>query len=189
MLEGAGLGTVVAEVEDGIEAIAQTRALNPDLLMLDVAMPGEQGTVVLNEVKRWSPQTCVIVCTGLTGAGLLNQLIAGGVDGLFMKRGDPQHLIGAIPEILDGKRIISPDIQKILRDRSEASELTPRELQVLQLLVDGLSNRDAGEKLGVSAKTVDNHKTNLMRKLGVHSQAQLLAFALREGLIDASKEL
>lgn len=189
MLEDAQLAEIIALAQDGLEAISLVRTHQPDLLLLDIAMPGAQGLEVFNEVRRWSPQTRVIVCTGLTSTGLLKKLITAGVDGLFMKRGDPQSLLDAVPRVLEGEKEVAKDIIALLEDAPQSSDLTPRELQILSLLTNGFSNQNIGERLGVSAKTIDNHRTNLMRKLGVHSQAELLAYALREGLIEGQKEL
>lgn len=180
---------VVAEASDGLQAIAALRQHRPSLLLLDVQMPLAGGLEVLVEARRWSPDTKVVILTGVSSAGKIGELVASGVDGLFSKSEDHVELIARLPNILSGQRHIAGRFEEMLRDAPDAPELSDRERQTLNLIVSGRSNREIGETLGISAKTVDRHRTNLMRKLDVHSVAQLIAYALREGLIDPSAEL
>ena len=181
--------SIVAEAQDGLEAISLVRRHKPGLLTLDMAMPYAQGLEIYEEVRRWSPDTCIVVFTGLTSLGLLSVLVTAGVDGLFAKRGDPDKLRESIPVILSGGKVIAPEIVAILEEGTPASSLTARERQILSLVATGLSNKEIASRLGVSLKTVDNHRTNLMRKLDVHSVAELLSYALREGLLEGSDQL
>ena len=175
------------EAQDGLEAIATVRAKRPDLLSLDVAMPFAQGIGVYLEARRWSPDTKIIVFTGMTSRTILGELVRAGVDGLFLKSGDPKHLINAIPLVMNGGRVISPDVVDLLENTPE-NGLTEREQQILGFVATGNTNREIAETLGISFKTVDHHRTNLMRKLGVHSTAELLGYAFREGYLDHSRE-
>lgn len=181
--------SVVAEANDGLQAISLTRQHRPNLLTLDIAMPYAQGVDVFHEVRRWAPDTKVVIFTGLSSVGLMSELVAAGVDGLFSKSGDPEGLAAAIPVILHGGKVVGPEVRALLQDTPEAPGLTAREAQILTLIAAGKNNREIAEHLGVSAKTVDNHRTNLMRKLGVHSVAELLSYALREGYLDTAKYL
>ena len=178
---------IVAEAGDGLEAIAMVRRHRPALLTLDLAMPYAQGIGVFHEARRWSPDTRVVVFTGLTSRHLLGELVREGVDGLFMKNGDPQLLADALPLVMGGARVIAPEVSALVED-APAQGLTAREAQVLRLIAMGHANKAIAEHLGVSFKTVDHHRTNLMRKLGVHSTAELLGYALREGYLDHSRE-
>jgi DNA-binding NarL/FixJ family response regulator len=187
ILENDGRFETPIEATDGLEAIALVRRHRPNLLTLDIAMPYAQGVEVFMEVRRWSPDTKTIVFSGLTSHTVLNELVELGVDGLFMKNGNPDLLVQAIPAVMAGKRVISPDILELLKD-APGENLTKRERQILGLVVSGNSNRNIAEILGISIKTVDHHRTSLMRKLGVHSTAELLAYALREGYLDHSRE-
>jgi len=181
--------TIVAEAGDGLEAISLVRQHKPGLLTLDMAMPYAQGLEIYEEVRRWSPGTRIIVFTGLTSLGLLSELVTAGVDGLFAKRGDPDKLRESVPLILNGGKVIAPEIVTLLEEGTLASSLTARERQILSLVATGLQNKEIAARLGVSLKTVDNHRTNLMRKLDVHSVAELLSYALREGLLEGSDQL
>ena len=185
ILTSAGL-TIAGEAENGLEAIAQVRDHQPTLLTLDIAMPYARGIEVFGEVRRWSPDTKIMVFSGLTSASLVRELDDAKADGIFLKSGDMAQFAQAVPRVLVGERIVLQDAKDMLSRASETPDLTMRERQVLSLLAQGLSNKDISARLGISAKTVDNHRTNLMAKLRAHSMAELLSFALREGFLDSS---
>lgn len=180
---------VVAEATDGLEAIALTRRHQPDLLTLDIAMPYAQGISVFAEIRRWSPGTRVAIFSGITSARLLADLQAAGVDGIFTKRGDISEFVTAVPTILKGGKVISSDAAAIIEGGAGADALTIREQQVVSQIASGLTTRQIAEVLGVSPKTVENHRSNIMRKLDVDSMAKLLAYAIREGLFDPQTQL
>ena len=188
LIEPNGL-SIVAEASNGLETIAALRQYRPHLLMLDVQMPMAGGAEVVLEARRWSPETRVVVLTGVSSAGKLAELIEIGVDGLFSKATENDDLYQALPLILRGGRRISTYVTDLLENRPAQVSLTDRERQTLNLIVAGRSNKEMATILGISIKTVDRHRSNLMQKLGVHSVAQMIAFALREGLIDPSAEL
>ncbi|TDK45741.1 response regulator [Antarcticimicrobium luteum] len=187
ILTSAGLD-VVAEASDGLEAIAMIRSHRPALLTLDIAMPYSRGIEVFGEARRWSPETRIIVFSGMTSTGLLSELAGAGADAIFLKRDELESFSASIPKVMSGQRILGPGVRDLLDSTSSIETLTARERQILNLVAQGLNNRDIGARLGVSAKTVDNHRTNLMRKVNVHSAAELLALALREGLLDTNRE-
>ncbi|MCH2078229.1 MAG: response regulator transcription factor [Rhodobacteraceae bacterium] len=176
-------GTVAAEAGDGLEAIAMVRRHKPNLLLLDIAMPYARGIEVFGEVRRWSPDTRVIVFSGMTSAGLIGELAQAGADGIFLKREDLTALVTSIPAIMEGRHTFGPGVKDLI-ENSGKTDLTARERQVLGLVAQGLSNREIGDRLAISAKTVDNHRSKLMRKINVHSVAELMSYAMREGLLD-----
>ena len=182
-------GEVVSEAANGLDAVSEAKRRKPDLMTLDIAMPYAQGIVVFGEVKRWSPATKVIIFSGITSARLLRDFEATGADGIFTKRGDYEEFEAAIPVILQGGRVVASDARAMIERARMQSDLSPRDLQIISLLVSGASRTTIAEQLGMSAKTVDNHRTSIMAKLGVHSMAELLALALREGLLDAQTQL
>lgn len=188
-LETPGLITpsgieVVAEAANGIEAISAVRQHKPTLLMLDVQMPLAGGVEVLIEVRRWSPATKVVAMTGVTAVGLVSALVDAGVDGLFSKADDNTEMYQRLPGILNGRPYIAASFLDILDTSKDQSGLTGRERQILNLIISGQSNKEIAATLGISVKTVDKHRTSMMQKVGVHSVPQLMAYALREGLID-----
>ncbi|MEM1384965.1 MAG: response regulator transcription factor [Pseudomonadota bacterium] len=116
----------------------------------------------------------------------MSELIASGVDGLFLKRGDPTTLFRGLQLVTEGGKFVAPDVVALLGERPPGPDLTMRERQTLSLVAQGLTNAEIAARLHISPKTVDKHRTSLMAKLDVHSMSELLAHALREGLLDAS---
>lgn len=178
--------TICDAVADGIRAIGAVRKHQPDLLMLDVTMPHAGGTEVLIEVRRWSPETKVVVLTAVQASGKIAELVEAGADGVFCKSDEMDELAAAIPKIMEGGRIICSRFTRMLEDAADIEPLTARERQILNLVVSGQTNREIGETLGISVKTVDRHRTSVMQKAGARSAAELIAYALREGLVDPS---
>jgi len=188
LVEAEGLD-VVAEAMTGREALAAVKRHKPSLITLDVSMPDVGGHEVIHELRRWSPQTRIAVFTGVTAPGLISSLVQSGVDGLFSKSGTSQTLLEKVPLILRGGHFVDERFLQILENEPDTPALTAREHQVLNLLVSGRSNREISEVLGISSKTVEKHRGSLMGKLNVNSIAQLLARALKDGLIDPAREL
>ena len=173
---------VVAEAGDGFATIALAKRLKPDLLLLDVAMPKAGGLAVIGEVKRWSPATRVAVLTGITGTSVLAQLRDSGAVGLLSKVCTAHELDRGLRRIIDGEEYVSEDLRAAVEAGGAIGALTMRERQVLELAAQGSSNTEIAALLNISTKTAENHRTNLMRKLGVHSAAELVALVLRENL-------
>lgn len=189
ILESIGEVEIVGEAENGLEAISLAKEKQPSLLTLDAAMPLARGMEVFVEVRRWSPKTRIIVVTGFTAKGHLADWIAADVDGLFLKSCKPDEMRHGFELVLNGGAYVSKSVLAILEQESEVPSLTSRERQVLHLIAEGSNNGEIAERLSVSAKTVDNHRTNMMAKLDVHSIAQLIAYALKEGILDQSQQL
>ena len=174
---------VVETVENGIDAIAAIRKHRPDLVMLDVSMPHAGGTEVLIEARRWSAASKIVIFTGIESGGKIAELVETGADGVFCKADDLSVVTDSIPHILQGARVVCERFTNLLDDAAGLEPLTDRERQVLNLVVAGRTNKEIAATLGISAKTVDRHRTSVMGKTGSHSAAELIAYALREGLI------
>lgn len=188
-LETLGLVTpqginVLAEAENGFAAVTEVKIHQPDLLLLDISMPLAGGAEVVLDVQRWSPGTRIVILTGIHAPGLIAQLLEAEVAGMFSKGADLEELYRNLPLILRGGRYITPGFERILRDQQTTPALTGREHQILNMIVAGKTNKEIAGQLVISHKTVDKHRTSLMDKLDVHSVAELLAYAFREGLID-----
>jgi DNA-binding NarL/FixJ family response regulator len=175
---------VVAVAANGIEAIALIKRHQPDCAILDLSMPGANGLEAMIEAKRWSPRTRFAVITGNRSDALFVQLVDAGVSGIFLKSASPDSLCDGIRRIVAGGRVIPSDIASLAGGDAGRTQLTAREIEVLQAIARGNSNVQIAGLLGISPKTVDSHRTTLMRKMDVHSTATLLVRAMREGLID-----
>ncbi|MBL8144108.1 MAG: response regulator transcription factor [Acidobacteria bacterium] len=191
ILEGEADITVVDEAADGhaaVDAVARTEA---DVLVLDLTMPGRDGLEVLAHVARLRPALRVIVLTMHAGREYVARATQEGAAGYLLKDSAVQDLVNAVRAVVGGGTYYSPAIRQQLDQPGDASRapqgvqsLTDRERDVLRLLVRGLSSRDIGAALDISARTVETHRANLMRKLGVKSVALLTQMAIREGLAD-----
>ncbi|MCP5060220.1 MAG: response regulator transcription factor [bacterium] len=180
---------IVEEAEDGLAAIAAIRTHEPDLLVLDAAMPLARGIEVFAEVRRWSPNTRVALLTGFTSVGVLSDWLNAGVDGLLLKSSPPEEMRRCFQALLAGSRFVASDVSEILEGAAPRPDLTPREREVLALIASGHANVGIGKRLSISPKTVEKHRASLMMKLDVHSIAELLVYALKEGLLDEHRQL
>lgn len=174
---------IVAEANDGLEAITLCKSLSPDFLTLDSDMPLARGMEVFVEVRRWSPETRICLVSGVTARGHLAEWISAGVDGIAFKSCPTEDMHKCFSLILESGRNFTPAVLRIMESLEARPEITPRERQILHLIAEGNTNIEIADRLSLSPKTIDNHRTKLMAKLGVHSMAQLLSYALREGLL------
>lgn len=174
---------VVACPENGVDTVAAIKQHKPGVLFLDIDMPGGRGTEVFGECRRWSPETKIIVLSGVKEHALLLQLFEAGVEAVLTKSCSADTIASAVRIVLDDGRFLDPAIAEATESTAPGPRLTKRELQVLDLIANGLSNTRIGERLGVSAKTIDGHRTNLMSKLKAHSVAELVVKAMRSGLL------
>jgi len=180
---------VVAEATNGIEAVSLVKHHQPELLIVDIAMPYANGIEVLEEVKRWSPHTRTVVLTGMTSITLLKQAALAGANGIYQKSGDAEELLSAIPLILAGAVQHSKKLAEAFEKLNVSSKLSRRELQVFQCLARGENLNEIAAKLCISRNTVDKHRTAVMRKLEVHTSAELMAVAYREGMLETIEQL
>lgn len=180
---------VVAEAATGREALAEVKKHRPTILTLDISMPDISGHEIIYDLKKWSPETKIVVFTGIKAAGIIAGLIEGPIDGLFSKSGTGQYIYEKLPDILQGGRHIDDTFEKLLENQPVFPTLTPREHQVLNLIVSGHANKEIAKVLGISIKTVEKHRSSVMTKLDVRSIGQLVAQALKHDLIDSTLEL
>lgn len=176
--------TLVDEAENGLEAIGATKRHKPDLLILDAAMPLANGIEVLADTQRWSPETRVVLFTGFTAARLMSEWLQAGVDGILLKSCSKDEIKLGLETVFSGGRYIAKDAEMRLVETSETEALTAREREVLSLVATGHRSTAIAERLHISEKTVEKHRGSLLRKLNVNSVAELMAYALREGLLD-----
>jgi len=180
---------IAAEADNGLTAISLVKKLKPDLLVLDAAMPMARGIEVYSEVRRWSPETAIMLLTGFTSLTLLSDWLDAGVDGVLLKTCPPEEMQSGFLALLNGSSFVAESVREKLEDAISPADLTSREREVLSLIASGNSNVDIANRLSISPKTVEKHRGSLMSKLEVHTVAELMVFALREGLLDEHKQL
>lgn len=181
LIETDGI-VVVAEAANGFETLAAVKQHRPDLVVLDLTMPLSGGAEVLTDIRRWSPETKVVVYSSVDAPGVLGMLVEASVDGMFHKGGSNALMFEKLPLILRGGRYIAPECIALIEGRRDQIALTPREQQTLHMILAGRTTRDIADQLGISSRTAEKHRANLMTKLEVRSVAELMARALRDGL-------
>jgi len=183
---------VVGEAADGNEALRLVEKLHPDVLLLDISMPGPGGIEVTRRVKRTLPDTRVLILTVHEDEGLLREAIRAGAAGYIVKRAVESELINAIHAVWRGDLYVHPAMTRALLKDLQASvtpeqppvePLTPRETEVLSLIAQGYTNRQIAEKLSISVRTVESHRANIMGKLGLRSRVELVRYAREHGLL------
>lgn len=177
---------IVGTATNGIEAIAQIRKTSPDCAILDYNMPGANGLEVFLESRRWSPETRFILLTGSSTPEIIGTLVENGIHGVSLKDATEAEIVEMVRQVLAGMTVIGASAKRMISGGSRSIPLTDRELAVLQAIARGHTNASAAESLGISPKTVDSHRTSLMRKFSVSSTASLLVAAVRAGLVDPS---
>lgn len=183
---------VVGEAEDGDEAIRETRRLDPDVVLMDVAMPGLGGLEATLEIRKDKPDVKILVLTQYDDREYVARFLKAGVSGYVLKKAAASELVSAIRAAHRGGLVLDPEIARDLMtepgkaatDAEDPYEtLTDREKQVLKLVAEGHSNKEIAETLGISVKTAMSHREHLMEKLDVHSRTELVKFAVRRGVI------
>lgn len=185
--------SVVAESGDGLETVRLVERLKPDLLLLDLMMPGLSGLEVLRVVRQRSPQTRVLVLSMYSSNAFVAEALKCGATGYVLKGCTEEDLVIAVRDSAAGRRYLSPPVTDIALDayieltRSGPIDphetLTPREREVLQLAAEGKTNAEMAGRLFISPRTVENHRASLMRKLGLQNHSDLVRHALRHNLI------
>ncbi|MEW5818672.1 MAG: response regulator transcription factor [Cyanobacteriota bacterium] len=186
---------VIGEAEDGAEAIEKTKELSPDVILMDLGMPNMNGIEATTEIKKSYPDSRVIILTSHDEEEEVLAAFTAGADAYCMKDIPPERLVQAIQSVNDGVVWLDPSIAEIVLSfvpRPEAKKnkitledlhLTPREVEVLKLIVDGHSNADIAYDLTVSMHTVKTHISNILSKLGVNDRTQAAVKAMRENLV------
>jgi two-component system response regulator NreC len=185
--------TVVGDAADGDEAIRLTRELQPDVVLMDISMPGCGGIEATRRMMQAQPNVRVLILTIHEDETLLREAIRAGASGYIVKRAVESELIGAIHAVLRGDLYIHSGMTRALlatADRPQSTSqvsvdrLTPREIEVLRLIAQGHTNRQIADLLTISVRTVETHRANLMGKLELQSRVELVRYAAERGLFD-----
>jgi DNA-binding NarL/FixJ family response regulator len=194
VLDGSEGIQVVGEAVDGGEAFSRARELVPDVVVLDVSMPGESGLDVAKRIKRALPATRVLMLSVYDNTEFVLEAVRAGADGYLLKDSSPSELRGAIRKVVSGESAFSAAAARQLstalreeeakREKAErVASLTPRELEVLRHVVAGRTNKETATALGISHRTVETHRENILKKLGVRSVAELTRLAIEMDLL------
>ncbi len=180
---------VVAEAEDGVDAVAQAIAQKPDVAVLDVAMPRMTGIQAAREIKAQSPVTSVLLLSMHDDERYVFEALRAGASGYVLKRAADADLVDAVKAVADGRPFVSPHAEgaeQWLAERDEGPKdpLTPRELDVVKLIAEAYTNKQIAEILHLSEKTVESHRGNVLAKLGMRDRVELVRYAIRRGLVE-----
>ncbi|HUY79777.1 MAG TPA: response regulator transcription factor [Ktedonobacterales bacterium] len=186
---------VIGEASDGRQAISEAQRLLPDVILMDITMPECNGIEATRQVKRLLPETRVLVLTMHENEEYLFQMLRAGAAGYILKEAADTELITAIRIVYSGRFYLSPSAQSMMvgdylqrvrsgEEHDSYSALTEREREILKLVAEGHTNNQIAERLFISPKTVDTHRTHIMDKLNLHSRAELVKYAMRRGLLE-----
>jgi DNA-binding NarL/FixJ family response regulator len=190
---------VVGEAQTGRQAVELTRKLRPAVVVMDIAMPLLNGLEATRQIRKAFPDTKVVILSAHSDHAYVDQAIAIGAVGFLLKQTSSHDLSEVIREVQNGNTFFSPTIQKRLHDqkssprggalRKKVARLSSREMEVLQLIAEGKTNKETAAELGISIKTVEKHRQNLMAKLNIHEISGLTRYAIGAGIIESSVQL
>jgi len=186
---------VVGEAQDGRQAIQEAQRLQPDVVLMDITMPDMNGIEATKHIKRNHPAARVLILTMHEHDEYVFQALRAGASGYMLKEAADTDLINALHIIQSGQFYLSPAAQSVMvgdylqrvrtgEEKDSYSSLTEREREILKLVAEGHTNNQIAERLVISPKTVDTHRTHIMDKLNLHSRAELVKYAMRRGLLE-----
>ncbi len=186
---------VVGEAQDGRQAIQETQRLVPDIILMDITMPDMNGIEATRQIKKLLPDIRILILTMHEHDEYVFQALRAGASGYMLKEAADTELISALHIIQSGQFYLSPMAQSVMvgdylqrvrvgEEKDSYSSLTEREREILKLVAEGYTNNQIAERLVISPKTVDTHRTHIMDKLNLHSRAELVKYAMRRGLLE-----
>ena len=185
ILEDAPDVRVVGEAVNGEEAVQLAQELRPRVIVMDCALPGISGLVATRRILEKLPDTAVLMLSMHSEDTLVKQALQAGARGYILKNAVDMELVTAVRNVAAGQTVLDPQVARPAALKGERDYgLTPRELEILQLIVDGKSNKEIAAQLDLSANTVAVHRANIMDALGIHKTAELVVYAIRNGLVN-----
>ena len=185
ILEDAPDLSVVGEASDGEEAVRLAEELRPRVIVMDCALPGVSGLVATRRILEKLPATAVLMLSMHSEDTLVKQALQAGARGYILKSAVDLELVAAVRNVAAGQTVLDPQVTRPASLKGERDYgLTARELEILQLIVDGKSNKEIAAQLDLSANTVAVHRANIMDALGIHKTAELVVYAIRNGLVN-----
>jgi DNA-binding NarL/FixJ family response regulator len=185
MLEDEPTFEVVGEASDGLEAVESAERLAPDVIVMDCALPQMNGIEASRRILQKRPETAILMLSMHSEDTLVRQAFNAGAKGYVLKNAMDLDLVSAIKRVAEGKTVLDPQIERSGNLKGERDTgLTPRELEILQHIVAGKSNKEIASELNLSVNTVSVHRANIMDALGIHKTAELVVYAIRNGLVN-----
>jgi DNA-binding NarL/FixJ family response regulator len=192
LLESKSGWQVCAEAANGLEAVEKARELTPDVAVLDIGMPLLNGVEATRQIRKLSPKTAILILTMHDSDLLVQEVLAAGALGYILKDDADRNLIAAVDALRRHKPFLSSRVSEAALsagapegERPSRNRLTPRQREILQLLAEGKSNKEVAAALGISVKTAETHRANIMLKLNFHSITELVRYAVRNKIIQS----
>jgi DNA-binding NarL/FixJ family response regulator len=186
---------IVGEATTGRDAVRKVEELKPDVVVMDISMPELNGLEAVRQIVKIAPRTEVLVLTMHESEDLVREVLEAGARGYLLKSDASRQLIGAIDALRVHKPFLTSKVNEVvlmgylggkpLKGETSGGRLTPREREIVQLLAEGMTNKEVATTLGISVKTAETHRTNIMRKLDLHSISELVRYAVRNHIIEA----
>jgi DNA-binding NarL/FixJ family response regulator len=185
---------VVGEAANGREAVQKAIKLKPDVAVVDIGMPELDGVEVARQIREGVPSTKVLVLTMHESDQMVKRALDAGAVGYILKSDLTECLARAVKAVSEGKRFLTPKVSEIVLDgflktksqrqlrQQEGARITPRESEIIRLVAEGKTNKEIAAQLGITVRTVETHRANIMLKLGIHSLAELIHYAMRHGI-------
>jgi len=173
---------VIGEACDGVQAVEMARSLRPDVIVMDMSMPGLNGTQATMEILKFLPGVGVVMLSMYEEANYVRNAMNAGARGYLLKNASEVDLAAAIKNVARGRKVVDEKLQRPYEIPQEESQLTPRERQILQLIAEAKSTREIAALLDLSVNTVAVHRANIMDRLGLHKTAELVLYAVRNGI-------
>ena len=175
--------SLVGEASDGAEAVALTRKLAPDVVLMDLMMPQKDGASATAEILAANPDAKILVLTTFGESDEMKRAMNAGATGALIKDTPREELVAAIRKVVDGQKVVSPEIAHVLANRPERPQLSPRQLEVLGYVAKGMTSKAISSKLGITADSVNGHLRAIFAHLNATSRTEAVATAMRLGLI------
>ena len=184
---------IIGEASDGLQAVQLADKFRPNVLIVDMMMPGLNGLEVLRQVKKRSPATCSIVLSMQSADAYVVESLRAGASGYVLKETGPSELVNAVRQVIQGQRYLSPKLSEklinVLIEKVEEVALDPyqtltnREREILQMASEGITTAEIAKRLSISPRTAELHRSRMMDKLGLHNQTELVRYALKHGIL------
>jgi len=176
---------VVGEASDGNQAVQMALELKPKVVVMDCALPGASGRVATKQIMQQAPKTAVLMLSMHSEETLVRQALDAGARGYMLKNAIDLDLAAVVKKVAAGEKVLDPQVERAANLKGERDAgLTARELEVLQYIVEGKSNKEIAQQLNLSVNTVSVHRANIMDALGIHKTAELVVYAIRNGLVN-----